>query len=76
MNRIDMGKLLWEYMKETGVNNRDLAQKIGVTPATIGNVIRGSVIPQFRVCGKIERFLQAEQDKKNQLVMVENDEKI
>lgn len=53
---IEFGKRLERYIFEAGINNKKLAEKIGVSPSTIGNYTEGR-IPEAPILLKIAQSL-------------------
>jgi transcriptional regulator with XRE-family HTH domain len=61
IDRHQAGNLIWEYMKRHNLNLSQTATLIDIPYPTLSTIIRGSHVPQFRTCAKIEKFLVLEQ---------------
>ncbi len=70
VTKTDIGERLWEYMKQNPLSSVDTAKKIGICRNTLLTIARGACEPRTKVRCMIERFLQQEEDKKNQQDLV------
>lgn len=64
VDRVEAREIIWQYMKRNRVPREEMAKKLECTLVTVGNILRGSTIPQFRICARLEELLDKEREEK------------
>ena len=68
----DIGKRLFEYLKENPMSASQLSRKVGVGYNTLLRIIRGqSTFISLEVLAKIEKFLDTVAKEKNSVSSIE-----
>ncbi|GAA3638935.1 helix-turn-helix domain-containing protein [Flavivirga jejuensis] len=51
---------LKELLKEKGISGKDLSEKVGVTPASISNIVQGNSFPKPELLKQIAKALEVD----------------